>query len=158
MLRHRLKGLERKVGKHIRPGRGRSWEFPHRKPAARGRDQLVLEVENLGHTSREAKRIVNTLWKVAAEGLKRDGELQVSPLGVLKVERRSLQYRQRFGREQVLTNCWRTQHPTATWNTCGSSYAACLRAGWAHSPRPAIGYESAALKQIPLLRVDRRPH
>jgi len=99
--RRRLKVWERKVGKYIRPGRGRSWEFPHRK-AAPGRDQFVLEVENFGYTSREAKRFVSTFWKVAAEGLKRDGELQVSPLGVFKIEHCSPQYRKRFGREQVL--------------------------------------------------------
>ncbi len=59
-LVHQFRNLERIVGQGMRSGPGRPWRLPTRKPAAKGRDQLVLALaEKAGLTSRNARSVVN---------------------------------------------------------------------------------------------------
>jgi len=57
-LCHRLKLLEGTVGRRMRPGRGRPWKSPTRKPASGGRDRLVVALQERGFSFREAREMV----------------------------------------------------------------------------------------------------
>ena len=101
VLRRRVKVVERAIARRRRPGPGRPWALPKRPADARGRDQLVLAVEQRGFTARQAKKAVAAFWKAMAKGVVEDKFL-LTPIGVFTVERRQRLRRQRFGHIQVL--------------------------------------------------------
>lgn len=100
VLRSQVKVLERAIARRKRLGRGRPWALPTRKATSKGRDQLVLAVEQHGFTARESKKAVAAFWTAMANGLQYEGFVQ-TPLGVFRVERPDPVQRRRFGREQV---------------------------------------------------------
>jgi nucleoid DNA-binding protein len=102
-LAARLKGLERTIGRRMRSGRGRPWRLPTREPDAKGRDVLVLALEEkAGLTSRKAKQVVYAFWKVMEACIRR-GEVVETPMGVFRVTY-GPQPREQFGlgRQQLL--------------------------------------------------------
>ena len=102
-LAARLKGLERTIGRRMRSGRGRPWRLPTREPDAKGRDVLVLALEEkAGLTSRKAKQVVSAFWKVMEACIRR-AEVVETPVGVFRATC-GPQPRQQFvlGRQQLL--------------------------------------------------------
>jgi hypothetical protein len=102
-LAARLKGLERTIGRRMRSGRGRPWRLPTREPDAKGRDVLVLALEEkAGLTSRKAKQVVCAFWKVMEACIRR-GEVVETPVGVFRATC-GPQTREQFGlgRQQLL--------------------------------------------------------
>src|ERR1035438_965534 len=102
----RSENVERVLAQRIRrrPGRGRHWRSPKRKPRAKGRDQLVLAVEQrAGLTARKAREVVNQFWNIITRAIWR-GENVETPLGVFKARSgtRTQQTRTRWGRQQTL--------------------------------------------------------
>jgi nucleoid DNA-binding protein len=95
--------VERAVGQRLRSGPGRPWRSPTRPPAAKGRDQLVLAVEQrAGLTFRRAQEVVREFWKVMQSAIRR-GEKVHTPLGVFEVvPGPTLQKRTRWQQEQIV--------------------------------------------------------
>ena len=87
----------------MRSGRGRPWRLPTREPDAKGRDVLVLALEEkAGLTSRKAKQVVSAFWKVMEACIRR-AEVVETPVGVFRATC-GPQPRQQFvlGRQQLL--------------------------------------------------------
>ncbi len=102
-LAARLKELARTIGRSMRSGPGRPWRLPTREPDAKGRDVLVLALEaKAGLTSRKAKQVVSSFWKVMETCIRR-GEVVETPVGVFRITR-GPQPRKQFGlgRQQLL--------------------------------------------------------
>jgi nucleoid DNA-binding protein len=99
----RLQNVERVLARRMRSGPGRPWQSPERKPLAKGRDQLVIAVEQrAGLTARQAKNVVDQFWKVITRALRR-GEKVRTPLGAFQaVSGPAAQKRTRWGKEQTL--------------------------------------------------------
>ena len=100
-LQNRLKVLQGAVGRRMRTGRGRPWNYPTRKPASTGRDGLVVALQERGFAFREARAVVDAICQSMRAGLQGDGSVE-TPLGVFEVVRRQPQQRQRFGRGQIV--------------------------------------------------------
>ena len=99
---------QRKLGRWLRieAGQGskpgRPWSMPERKPATRGRDQMVVALQERGYTLRESRRLVRKFWGLMAE-LIRCGEVVDTPIGQFKaVTAPEPQVRRRFGKRQIL--------------------------------------------------------
>jgi hypothetical protein len=100
----RLQNVEKVLARRLRSGRGRPWRSPKRKPRAKGRDQLVIAVEQrAGLTARKAKRVVTQFWTLMGRLIHR-GEIVETPLGIFQTrsEERAQQTRTRWGKEQTL--------------------------------------------------------
>jgi nucleoid DNA-binding protein len=100
----RLENVERVLARRLHSGRGRPWQSPTRKPRAKGRDQLVIAVEQrTGLTARKATEVVTKFWKLMAQIIRR-GENVETQLGVFKARsgKRTPQKRTRWGKEQTL--------------------------------------------------------
>jgi len=103
-LATRLQNVEKVLARRLRSGRGRHWRSPQRKPRAKGRDQLVIAVEQRsGLTARKAKHVVTEFFNVITRALRR-GENVETPLGILKARSgaRTPQTRTRWGKEQTI--------------------------------------------------------
>ena len=80
----RLQNVEKVLARRMHSGRGRHWRSPRRKPRAKGRDQLVIAVEQrAGLTARQAKHVVTEFFNVITRALRR-GENVETPLGTFK--------------------------------------------------------------------------
>jgi hypothetical protein len=83
-------------GKAAQPGR--LWRLPKRPPATRGRDQMVVALQQRGFKFRKARWLVRQFWKLIAE-LIRKGEVVEMPIGTLRAaESPKRQVRLRFGK------------------------------------------------------------
>ena len=103
-LATRLQIVEKVLARRLRSGRGRPWRSPNRKPRAKGRDQLVIAVEQrAGLTARQAKRAVTGLWNIITRTIWRGEEVE-TPLGVFKARSgtRKQQTRTRWGKQQTV--------------------------------------------------------
>jgi nucleoid DNA-binding protein len=102
-LATRLQNVEQALARRLHSGRGRHWRSPQRKPRAKGRDQLVIAVEQrAGLTARRAKKVVTEFWKLMARLIYR-GEVVKTPLGTFKaVSGPKPKQRKRLGREVTL--------------------------------------------------------
>ena len=134
-LAARLKELARTIGRRMRSGRGRPWRLPTREPDAKGRDVLVLALEEkAGLTSRKAKQVVSAFWKVMEACIRR-GEVVETPVGVFRVTS-GPQPREQFG-----------------W--VGNNYC-CTGASERSPSGPAGSCWRLAMKQVQLRQFPRR--
>ena len=102
-LATRLENVARRFARRMRSGPGRPWRSPKRMPRARGRDQLVLAVEQrVGLTARKAREVVDQFWRLMARVIRR-GEVVETPLGVFQaVAAPAPQKRERWGKDQIV--------------------------------------------------------
>lgn len=101
-----VKAVERQIGRCLswadgkKPGR--HWGMPQRSAATRGRDQMVLALQQQGFTFRESRRLVRQFWQLMARLLGR-GEVVDTPIGTFQsVRTPEPQVRWRFGRRQIV--------------------------------------------------------
>jgi nucleoid DNA-binding protein len=80
----RLENVERVLARRLHSGRGRPWQSPTRKPRAKGRDQLVIAVQQrAGLTARKARSAVTAFWNIITRTIWR-GEIVETPWGTFK--------------------------------------------------------------------------
>jgi nucleoid DNA-binding protein len=107
-LEGRLRRIQVEVGRRTRSGQGRHWEMPNRqaashKPGTLTRDDLVWNLQGSGLDFREARKVVDAIFKSMTQSLRRGEEVIVPPLGTFTVRGQPKTTRRlRQGRLQTL--------------------------------------------------------